>query len=211
MSRRRNPYARADAKTRSAKAAGYPARSVHKLREIDRRCQLLRRGDRVLDLGAAPGSWSLYASERVGVNGRVVAVDLKEIAQRFGPQVTVLQGNALEPPPELASAIAEGGPYDVVLSDMAPNTSGDHFTDSVRSFELFMAALGVARRHGSPGGHFVAKIFMGEDFPAAKAAVTDAYGKCRIIKPEGTRANSTEIYIVGLGLKQPEAALGDGG
>ena len=84
MSRRGNPYARPDARTRSAKAAGYPARSVFKLQEIDKRLRLLRPGQRVLDLGAAPGSWSLYASERVGSTGRVLAVDLSEIRQTFG-------------------------------------------------------------------------------------------------------------------------------
>src|SRR5690349_13407661 len=118
---RANPYARADAKTREARAQGYPARSVFKLQEIDRRMRLLRAGQRVLDLGAAPGSWSLYASERVGPSGHVYAIDIKPIPQVFGPNVQVLEGDALSLASEL---LAAHGPYDVVLSDMAPNTSG---------------------------------------------------------------------------------------
>ena len=137
---RRNPYAGADARTRSAKAQGYPARSVFKLQEIDRRVGLLKPGQRVLDLGAAPGSWSLYASERIGTRGRLFAVDIQEIRQVFGPNVEVLLGDALDLENQ---ALAVGGPYDVVLSDMAPNTSGNKLQDQARSFELFMRALAV--------------------------------------------------------------------
>ncbi|HEX7668898.1 MAG TPA: RlmE family RNA methyltransferase, partial [Polyangiaceae bacterium] len=100
MTRRsRNPYARPDARTRAAKAEGYPARSVFKLREIDERWRLLSPGQRVLDLGAAPGSWSLYAAERVGKRGHVVAVDLQEMAQT-AENVTVVRGDVLGPEPD---------------------------------------------------------------------------------------------------------------
>src|SRR5689334_7761341 len=118
---RKNPYAGADSRTRAAKAQGYPARSVFKLEEIDRRIRLLRAGQRILDLGAAPGSWSLYASQRVGAAGRVLAIDIQEIRQVFGPNVQVERGDALDLSNEV---LAAEGPYDVVLSDMAPNTSG---------------------------------------------------------------------------------------
>ena len=136
--RRNNPYAGADRRTQQAKAKGYPARSVFKLEEIHRRCRVFRQGQHVLDLGAAPGSWTLYAAQQVGPRGRLVAVDLKPIKQQFPPTVTALRGDALNPEAgsELSRTLLDGGPYDVVMSDMAPNTSGNTFTDQVRSFEL---------------------------------------------------------------------------
>ncbi|MEZ4225591.1 MAG: RlmE family RNA methyltransferase [Polyangiaceae bacterium] len=195
MSRRDNPYARGDARTRQAKAQGYPARSIFKLEEIDRRVRLLGRGQRVLDLGAAPGSWSLYAATRVGPGGSVVAIDLSAITQVFPDNVVVYQADALAMED---SVVAQHAPYDVVLSDMAPATSGNKSQDQARSFELFMRALAVAEAQLSPGGHFVGKLFMSGDYEAARAAVRRAFGKERTVRPQGTRQNSTEVFIVGL-------------
>lgn len=197
MSRRKNPYAGADARTRQAKAQGYPARSVFKLEEVDRRVRLLSPGQHVLDLGAAPGSWTLYASQRVGPKGRVLAVDLKPLEQEFGENVITLQGDALDLQNEQLSAHA---PYDVVLSDMAPSTSGNKVRDQALSFELFMRALQVAKALGKPGSHFVAKIFMSGDFPEARQAVRDAYQSEKTIRPSGTRQSSSEVFVVGLSL-----------
>ena len=206
MKRRQNPYARSDGRTRAAKAAGYPARSIYKLREIDRRCGVFAPGQRVLDLGAAPGSWSLYASQRVGGSGRVVAVDRMEIERELAPNVTVLQVDALAR--ELVdgpdSPLARLMPFDVVLSDMAPRTSGSKISDQARSFELFMRAVEVALEVGKVGGAFVGKVFMGPDFPEAKATVLAGYRSCRVIKPKGTRPTSTEVYVVGTGLRETE-------
>lgn len=193
---RGNPYERPDAKTREARAKGYPARSVFKLQEIDRRVRLFQAGQNVIDLGAAPGSWSLYASERVGASGHVYAIDIKPILQVFGPNVHVLEGDALS----LESAVlAAHAPYDVVLSDMAPNTSGSKFQDQARSTELFLRALDVAIAHGKAGSHFVAKIFMSGDFKAAETRVRQAYTSVKTIRPEGTRQVSSEVFVVGLG------------
>jgi 23S rRNA (uridine2552-2'-O)-methyltransferase len=203
MSGGKNPYAKPDAKTKAAKAQGFPARSVFKLEEIDRRVRLLRGGQKVLDLGAAPGSWSLYASQKVGPSGKVFAIDLQDIRQAFPPNVKVLQGDALTL--ENAS-LSEFAPYDVVLSDMAPNTSGSKVRDHAYSFELCMRALDVAYALGKPGSHFVAKIFMSEDFQAARRVAGERYDKCQVIRPEGTRQQSSEVFIVGLGLK-PKSAL----
>jgi 23S rRNA (uridine2552-2'-O)-methyltransferase len=199
---RANPYARADAKTREARAQGYPARSVFKLQEIDRRMRLLRAGQRVLDLGAAPGSWSLYASERVGATGHVYAIDIKPIPQAFGPNVQVLEGDALSLASEL---LAAHGPYDVVLSDMAPNTSGSKLADQARSTELFLRALTVALAHGKPGSHFAAKIFMSGDYKAAENQVRKAYETVKTIRPQGTRHSSSEVFVVGMGKRQDPA------
>ena len=195
MKNRANPYARADTKTREARAQGYPARSVFKLQEIDRRMRLLRAGQSVLDLGAAPGSWSLYASERVSPTGHVYAIDIKPIPQVFGPNVQVLEGDALSLDSE---PLAAHGPYDVVLSDMAPNTSGSRLADQARSTELFLRALEVAVAHGKPGSHFAAKIFMSGDYKAAENQVRRAYETVKTIRPEGTRHSSSEVFVVGM-------------
>jgi len=199
VSRPKNPYARADARTRQAKAQGYPARSVFKLEEIDRRVRLFRAGQRVLDLGAAPGSWSLYASQKVGSSGSVLAVDVQELKQAFSPNVAVAQGDALELD---NAALGRFAPYDVVLSDMAPNTSGNKLRDQARSFELFERAAAVARALGKPGSHFVGKLFMSEDFKQAERLLRENYGRVQVIRPAGTRQQSSEVFLVGLGLKK---------
>jgi 23S rRNA (uridine2552-2'-O)-methyltransferase len=193
--KRGNPYAKPDAKTLEARAKGYPARSVFKLQEIDRRMRLFRPGQNVIDLGAAPGSWSLYASERVGPSGHVYAIDIKPIQQVFGANVEVLQGDALALDSAVLSAHA---PYDVVMSDMAPNTSGSKFQDQARSTELFLRALEVAVAHGNAGSHFAAKIFMSGDYKAAELEVRKAYELVKTIRPEGTRQVSSEVFVVGM-------------
>ena len=195
MKNKPNPYAKPDARTLEARAKGYPARSVFKLQEIDRRMRLFRAGQNVIDLGAAPGSWSLYASERVGPTGHVYAIDIKPILQVFGENVRVLEGDALSLDSE---ALAAHAPYDVVLSDMAPNTSGSKFQDQARSTELFLRALEVALHHGKLGSHFVAKIFMSGDYKAAEMQVRAAYETVRTIRPEGTRQVSSEVFVVGM-------------
>jgi 23S rRNA (uridine2552-2'-O)-methyltransferase len=196
MTRRKNPYAKPDARTRAAKDAGFPARSVFKLEEIDRRTGLLRGGMHVLDLGAAPGSWSLYAARRIGSTGKLLAVDLLPLAVSLPPNAAFLTGDvfALDDAP-----LGEFAPYDVVLSDMAPKTTGTRLTDQARSFELFMRALRVAARLGAPGGAFVGKIFMSDDLPMARAELRRHYATQRLIRPQGTRAISTEIFAVAWG------------
>jgi len=196
--RKGNVYEKPDARTKAAKAQGFPARSVFKLEEIDRRVKLLRSGQKVLDLGAAPGSWALYASQKVGSGGRVLAIDLQEIRQAFPPNVRVAQGDALTIE---TAALSEFAPYDIVLSDMAPNTSGSKIRDQAGSLELCLRALDVAFALGKPGSHFVAKIFMSGDFQIARKLAGERYEKCQVIRPEGTRQQSTEVFIVGLGMK----------
>jgi 23S rRNA (uridine2552-2'-O)-methyltransferase len=192
----RSPYKRPDHFTREAKKAGFPARSVFKLEEIDRRVQLLRPAMRVLDLGAAPGSWSLYAAGRIGDRGKLLAMDLSPLSVALPPQAAFLRGDALA----LGSdSLALFAPYDVVLSDMAPSTTGNKSTDQARSFELFMRALEVAATLVCAGGSFVGKIFMSEDLRHARAEIRRLFGHERLIRPEGTRSVSTELFIVGQG------------
>ena len=181
--------------TKAAKAQGYPARSVFKLEEIDRRVRLLRKGQRVLDLGAAPGSWSMYAAEKIGFTGKLLAVDLTPIRADVGPNAAVKQGDALSLANEDLALFA---PYDVVLSDMAPSTTGSKLADQARSFELFMRAVSIASALGAPGGSFVGKLFMSDDFPKARDALRERWGEVRTIRPEGTRSASGEVFLVGL-------------
>jgi 23S rRNA (uridine2552-2'-O)-methyltransferase len=200
VSRPRNPYRRPDAFTRAAKAQGYPARSVFKLEEIDRRVRLFRPGQRVLDLGAAPGSWSLYAAQRIGPAGKLLAVDLSPITVALGPAGTFSQGDALSLANEDLALFA---PYDVVLSDMAPSTTGSKLADQARSFELFMRALAVAGALGARlGSAFVGKLFMSEDFTQAREATRALFSEVKVIRPEGTRSSSFELFIVGVGRKR---------
>jgi 23S rRNA (uridine2552-2'-O)-methyltransferase len=196
MPSRKNPYAKPDRFTRAAKDAGFPARSVYKLEEIDRRVRLLRGGMRVLDLGATPGSWALYAAQKIGRSGHLLAVDLEPLGTALPPQADFVQGDALS----LANDdLARFAPYDVVLSDMAPRTTGSRITDQARSFELFMRALAVGTALGARGSSFVGKIFMSDDLPAARAELRRHYESERLIRPEGTRAVSMEIFAVGMG------------
>lgn len=195
MSGRRPSYVGGDHRTRAARALGYPARSVFKLEEIDKRFSLLRAGQRVVDLGAAPGSWSLYVAAKIGGTGRLLSVDLQVIEQAFPSNVNVVQGDAFE----LAAPLhVESGPYDVILSDMAPNTGGDKAQNAARSYALFSSALNVAAVHGKPGASFVGKIFMGADFELARASVLENFKQCKVVKPKGTRDNSVEVFLVGL-------------
>lgn len=196
----KNPYKKADSFTKAAKAQGYPARSVFKLEEIDRRTRLLRPGQRVLDLGAAPGSWSKYAAERVGPKGRVLAIDLSEITAVMPAQVERIQGDVFALP---AEELGRAGPYDVVLSDMAPATTGTRFADQARSFELFMRAVDVAEQVLAPGGSFVGKIFMSEDFVRARDRLRALFAEVRVLRPEATRSQSYEVFLVGARRKPP--------
>ncbi len=193
-----NTYKKADSFTMTAKARGFPARSVFKLEEMDRRLRLLRPGQHVLDLGAAPGSWSMYAAGKVGGSGKVLAVDLQGISAALGPHAQVIQGDALDLSNEDLALFA---PYDVVLSDMAPSTTGDRMTDQAKSFELFDRAVSVALALGKPGSSFVGKLFMGGDFPKAKERLRLAYTEVRVLRPDATRAQSFEVFLAGLGKK----------
>ena len=195
---KKNPYKGPDRFTMAAKQQGYPARSVFKLEEIDRRIRLLKGGMRVLDLGATPGSWMLYAAQKIGKSGRLLAIDLNPVEVPIPENAQFVVGDALALDND---ALAVFAPYDVVLSDMAPNTTGNRLGDQTRSFELFMRALAVAEKLVKPGGAFVGKIFMGEDFAIAKKEVKRVFDEERALRPEGTRTTSYEMFLVGLGRK----------
>jgi 23S rRNA (uridine2552-2'-O)-methyltransferase len=190
-----NPYQRADRYTHEARERGYPARSVFKLEEIDRKVRLLKNGQRVLDLGASPGSWSLYAAQRIGASGRLLAIDLKELTVALPAHATATVGDALS---LTNDDLALHAPYDVVLSDMAPNTTGSKATDQARSHELFLRALDVASALGAPSSAFVGKLFRSGDFEEARAAVREVYAEVKVMKPPATRSSSVEEFLIGM-------------
>jgi 23S rRNA (uridine2552-2'-O)-methyltransferase len=187
--------------TRRAKKDGYPARSVYKLEEIQKKHRLIRPGNRVLDLGCAPGSWLMYAAGQAG-GGEVIGIDLKPVTATLPKNARAVVGDALD---AQAPPLGElSGGFDVVLSDMAPATTGRKEVDAARSYDLCMAALATARRLLRPGGRFCCKIFTGEDFKRFSEAVKAVFSETRIHKPKSSRKASKEIYIIGTQKKKEE-------
>lgn len=184
-----------------AKQEQYPARSVYKLKEIDKRFRIFKKGMRVLDLGAAPGSWSLGAAEKIGPEGFVLGVDLKETDTAFPPQVRFMLGDVFDRSEAFNALLTEKGPFNVVLSDMAPATTGHKGTDQARSAALCEEALALAVEVLVPGGHFVVKVFMGPDTQALAAAMRERFAVVRAFKPASSRSESKEIFYLGLGFK----------
>ena len=192
--------ARQDSAYKRAKAEGYAGRAVYKLQEIDKRFRLLARGRRVLDLGCWPGSWMQYTAGRVGEDGRVVGLDLREVEIALPSTCKSFVGDVDEVDPK--ALLEKFGVFDVVLSDMAPNTSGDSGTDRLRSEMLFSRALYIATVVLRPGGHFAAKVFQGGGFPQLLKDVRAAFSECKPLHTKGTRTGSPEHYIVGRGLRR---------
>jgi 23S rRNA (uridine2552-2'-O)-methyltransferase len=183
---------------RKAKEENYAARSVFKLEEIDKKFKLFRPGQTVLDLGASPGSWSQYSSQKIGANGRILGVDLKAVTVSL-KNATFIQADLRDL--QLEDIFKQHGfqpPFDLVLSDMAPNTTGIRFTDQARSMDLCELALDVARRFLKPGGHFVCKLFHSDDFTKLRDEIKKDFQKFEAVKPDSTRKISKEIFLVGL-------------
>lgn len=195
---------------KQAKTEGYAARSAYKLKEIQERFHLIRRSDRVLDLGCAPGSWLQVASEIVGPEGRVVGIDLQRVRVPAMPNVNVLEGDIYETDAMVMRKWAypdldiDPPLFDVVISDMAPNTSGhgDHFLSvrlCRRAMELFPQLL-------REGGGTTMKVFEGEDFPDLLNECRDAFGSVKPFKPKACRDVSRETYIVAKGYRWTDKA-----
>ncbi|GLI34331.1 RlmE family RNA methyltransferase [Desulforhabdus amnigena] len=185
-----------------AKKEKYLARAVYKLDEIQKKHQIIKPGNRVLDLGAAPGSWMQLTSKIVGPKGLLVGVDLKEISHSFPDHVVVFQRDIYDP--EFLEALQRDyAPFDVVLSDMAPSTSGIKAADSARSELLFERALHLAMSLLKEEGHFLAKIFQGSDFHAILQEVKKYFGRVKVVKPDASKKESKEIYILAMRFKKP--------
>ncbi|MDL2207934.1 RlmE family RNA methyltransferase [Desulfovibrio sp. OttesenSCG-928-M16] len=184
-----------------AKQEKYPARSVYKLKEIDKRFRIFKKGMRVLDLGAAPGSWSLGAAEKVGPDGFVLACDIQDTQTSFPDNVLFLREDVFDRSPEFEALLKEKGPFQAVVSDMAPSTTGHKATDQARSAALAEEALALALTCLEAGGHFVVKVFMGPDTNDLARAMRTSFAVVKSFKPASSRPESKEIFYIGLGFK----------
>ncbi len=189
-----------DPYVKKAKADGYRSRAAYKLLEIDRKDRLFAPAQLVVDLGAAPGSWSQVAAARVGAKGRVVAVDLLPLEPL--PGVKFVQGDFREQAVLDALLLALGADKaDLVICDLAPNISGIGVSDQARAMHLAELALDFARERLKPGGSLLVKVFQGADFAEFLAAMRQAFAKVASRKPEASRGRSSEMYLLGTGLK----------
>jgi 23S rRNA (uridine2552-2'-O)-methyltransferase len=205
----KRPYQPKDHYFKKAKDEGFRARSAFKIEEIAARFSIFHKGQVVLDLGAAPGGFIQVILERVGPKGRVVGGDLAAIRPFTEANVTtaVLDVWAADFDEKLEAL--EGSPFDVVVSDLAPKTTGVRTTDEARSIRLAEKALRIAERRGRPGGHFIAKLFMGGDFEHFRGEVRAVFEDVKVVRPEATRGASMEVYLVGLRRRAaPPAAVG---
>lgn len=189
-----------------AKRLGYRSRAAFKLLEIDDKHRILKPGQRVVDLGAAPGGWTQVAVAKVG-EGLVVAIDRLEM--EAVPGAVVLKGDFLEPEGEQAVRDALGGPVDVVLSDMSPDTTGHPQTDHLRIVALVEAALDLAESVLAPGGVFVAKVFQGGAEAELLARIRRLFATVRHVKPPASRQESSEQYLVATGFRGPGSNDGE--
>ncbi len=182
-----------------AKREGYRSRAAFKLIEIDDRTHILKKGARVVDLGAAPGGWSQIAAKRVGAQGRVVGIDV--LPMESVPSVDFTQIDFLDPaaPEKLKEML--GGPADVVLSDMAANTTGHARTDHLKIMALVEAAADFAREVLAPGGVFLAKVLQGGTEASLLAGLKRDFAKVQHIKPPASRSNSAELYLLATGYR----------
>jgi len=185
--------------SRKAKKDNFPARSVYKLQEIQKKFQIIKKGDVILDLGCSPGSWLVYAADMVGPKGIVVGIDLKPVEIAVLPNVKVLTDDVEKNGVDLLRSLELQ--YNIIVSDMAPATTGRKDIDSYRSFELCRVALGIAETFLLPGGCFVCKIFQGPDFKEFSDTVKNMFKDQKTFKPQSSRKASKEIYVIGIGKK----------
>ena len=185
-----------------AKREGFRSRAAFKLMEIDDKARVLKKGARVIDLGAAPGGWSQVAAKRVGApqQGRVVAIDVLAMDSLPGVEFMQLDFLAADAPDKLKAML--GGPADVVLSDMAANATGHAKTDHLKIMALVEAAADFAREVLSPGGAFLAKVLQGGTEGALLAGLKRDFSSVKHVKPAASRADSAELYLLATGFRQ---------
>ncbi|MEM9403317.1 MAG: 23S rRNA (uridine(2552)-2'-O)-methyltransferase RlmE [Pseudomonadota bacterium] len=190
----RDPY------VKRARAEGWRSRAVYKLEQIDKKERLFRKGMMILDLGSAPGSWSQYATEKLDGDATIVAVDLLDMDAL--PCVDFVQGDFREDDVLVAlQSKLSDQQADLVMSDMAPNISGNRAVDQPRSMYLVELALDICSDVLKPGGNFVCKLFQGEGADAFIALARQRFQRVKVVKPDASRAGSREVYLVGLGYR----------
>lgn len=182
--------------TELAKKYGYPARSVFKLKEIDEKYKVFRKGDRVLDLGSAPGSWIMYVAQKVGESGFVMGVDIEELKISGIKNIRFVKKNVFEiGEPDFKEK------FDVVISDMAPSTTGVAFVDEGKSLELAEKAFEIAKTFLKPGGNFVCKIFDSKESSEFFKKIKKSFEFSKRLKPKAVIKQSREFYVVAKALK----------
>ena len=183
---------------KKAKAEDYLARSVYKLQEIDQKYKIVGKNDLIVDLGAAPGSWSQYCLRKMGEKGRVIGIDLTPVTIK-DPRFVFYNEDIFKInwPEQLSSLNVDR--IDVVLSDMAPKTTGIKLTDQMRSLELCEMALSFSESYLRRGGHFVCKLFHSDNFKEFQNSMKKEFKKVEVLKPESTRKISKEIFLIGQG------------
>ncbi|MBN2552194.1 MAG: RlmE family RNA methyltransferase [Spirochaetales bacterium] len=188
----------ADYFSRLAKQKNFPARSVFKLQEMQERFGLFEAGQRILDLGSAPGSWSKYCLQLLGPRGLLVGVDLEAVRMEppAGPRYRFLQGDIFSA--EIAAQLGELGPFDVILSDAAPRTSGSGLVDGEGSLQIAERVLEIAAHTLERGGHLVVKVFQGGEEGRLLRRMKSIFRRARAFKPKASRSESREIYFLGL-------------
>lgn len=182
-----------------AKREGYRSRAAFKLLEIDEKYNILKPGQRIVDLGAAPGGWSQIAAKKIGAKGKVVGIDLLPIDPMAGVEFIQLDFLDESAPGKLIEML--GGPADVVMSDMAANTTGHKKTDHLRIIGLAEAAIYFAREILAPGGAFVAKVFQGGTESQLLTDLKRDFAVVRHVKPAASRADSAELYVLATGFR----------
>ncbi len=180
---------------KKAKQEGYPARSVYKLKEAHEKFKFLKKGANILDLGAAPGAWSKFAAQIIGKKGKVVALDIKGINPPAQNVITIKADVFKVSPKELLEKLGNNKKFDVVLSDMAPNTTGRKDVDHLRSIALAEAALLLCKDTLKYGGSFFCKVFEGSDLPNFRRICQSQFKTLRVFKPKSSRPESVEIFL----------------
>ena len=182
-----------------AKREGYRSRAAYKLIEIDDKHRVLKRGAKVVDLGAAPGGWSQVAAKRIGEKGHVVGIDVLEMDEIPGVTFAQIDFLATDAPDRLKEML--GGPADIVLSDMAANATGHRQTDHLKIMALVEAAAEFASEVLKPGGSFLAKVIQGGTEGALLAALKRDFASVKHVKPAASRADSAELYVLATGFR----------
>lgn len=197
MPSKSNSYSKPDYWSQKAFKEGYPARSVYKLQEIDQKFGMLKKGYTVLDLGSAPGSWTVWLLRNLNNSGKVVSVDLNPLSKSVkGDNLFFFQGDLLEE--EIRSKIRDMGPYDLVVCDAAPLTTGNRTIDTARSRNLVEMAIWYAAEMLKPNGNFCVKIFQNGDQQKELQKMREIFETAKGFKPEACRNESFETYLIGL-------------
>lgn len=197
--------------SKKAKKEKYPARSIYKLEEVQQKYQFLSRGDSVLDLGCYPGSWSLFAAEVVGPKGIVVGVDLQQadqVARPGGAPIHWLCQDIMLP--EMILAVRRFRPvFRALISDLAPKTTGNRWADAQQSLVLVRRTLALAEELLLNQGHYLCKVFQGEDSPEFVAEMKKRFSMVKVLKPKSSRTESREVFVLGMGYMKsvPEKEL----